>query len=195
MRAVVGIMMIGWILLSAHGEGRGEANPRVALETDQGKIVVELLPDRAPISVENFMRYIESGYYDGTIFHRVIPNFMIQGGGFTADMTPKSTRTPIQNEADNGLSNRRGTVAMARSRDPHSATAQFFINTADNEHLNHKGKTPQEWGYAVFGQVIEGMGVIDRISALETQTLGAHRNVPVQPVRIIRAYPLAGADD
>lgn len=159
-------------------------NQKVDLETSKGKIVLELYADKAPQTVKNFLAYVDSGYYDGTIFHRVIPDFMIQGGGFTAEMKKKSTQPPIQNEADNGLSNERGTIAMARTRDPHSATAQFFINTKDNDFLNHKGKYPQGWGYAVFGRVVEGMGVVDAISNVKTLTRGGYRDVPAEPIVI-----------
>jgi peptidyl-prolyl cis-trans isomerase B (cyclophilin B) len=165
----------------------GDDNPRVNLETSKGKIVLELYADKAPQSVKNFLAYVDAGYYDGTIFHRVIPDFMIQGGGFTAEMKKKRTQPPIQNEADNGIRNQRGTIAMARTQDPHSATAQFFINTKDNGFLNHKGKSTQGWGYAVFGRVVEGMGVVDAISGVKTVTRGMYRDVPAEPVVIDRA--------
>jgi peptidyl-prolyl cis-trans isomerase B (cyclophilin B) len=159
----------------------------VDLETSKGKIVLELYADKAPQTVKNFLAYVDAGYYDGTIFHRVIPGFMIQGGGFTAEMKKKGTQPPIQNEADNGVRNERGTIAMARTQDPHSATAQFFINTKDNDFLNHKGKSPQGWGYAVFGRVVEGTGVVDAISNAKTVTRGMHRDVPDKPIVITRA--------
>ena len=165
-------------------------NPRIALDTSKGRIVLELFADKAPISAENFLAYVNSGYYDGTIFHRVIPGFMIQGGGFTADMQTKPGRRPIQNEADNGLRNERGTIAMARTPDPHSASSQFFINTVDNDFLNHKRKDPRGWGYAVFGRVVEGMEVVDTISAVETGIQGMYQDVPVEPVVIKRARQL-----
>jgi len=164
-----------------------EDNLRVDLETSKGKIILELYADKAPHTVKNFLVYVDTGFYDGTIFHRVIPDFMIQGGGFTAEMKKKPTQPPIQNEADNGIPNDRGTIAMARTQDPHSATAQFFINTKDNGFLNHKGKSPQVWGYAVFGRVVEGMGVVDAISNVKTVTRGVYRNVPAEPVVITRA--------
>jgi peptidyl-prolyl cis-trans isomerase B (cyclophilin B) len=138
-------------------------------------------------AIKNFLAYVDAGFYDGTIFHRVIPDFMIQGGGFAAEMKKKSTQPPIQNEADNGVRNERGTIAMARTQNPHSATAQFFINTKDNVFLNHKGKTPQGWGYAAFGRVVEGMGVVDAISNVKTVTRGMYRNVPAEPIVITRA--------
>ena len=162
-------------------------NPRVALETSKGAIVLELYPEKAPLTVKNFMGYTESGFYKGSIFHRVIPGFMIQGGGFTTDMTSKKTGMPIKNEADNGLSNDRGTIAMARTRDPHSASSQFFINTADNHFLNYKNKTLSGWGYAVFGKVVKGMDVVDAISNVKTTTRHPYRNVPVTPVEIVNA--------
>ncbi len=168
-------------------EGAGLKNPQVVLETSKGRIVLELFPDRAPKTVDNFLGYVRWGHYDGTIFHRVIPNFMIQGGGITPDMKEKSTGLPIDNEADNGLKNRRGTVAMARTPDPHSATAQFFINTKDNRSLDHKAKTPTGWGYTVFGKVVEGMDVVDAISQVKTGTKGDYENVPVEPVIILKA--------
>jgi peptidyl-prolyl cis-trans isomerase B (cyclophilin B) len=164
--------------------------PRVALETSLGRIVIELEADKAPKSVANFLAYVKAGYYDGTVFHRVIPNFMVQGGGMTADLTPKSTQPAIQNEADNGLKNERGTVAMARTGDPHSATSQFFVNTVDNKFLNHTGKNPQGWGYAVFGKVVEGMDVVDKIAAVKTGNKGPYQNVPVEPVAITKASAL-----
>jgi len=143
-------------------------NPKVALETNLGTIVLELYPDKAPKSVENFLGYVKSGHYDATIFHRVIDGFMIQGGGFGEDMRQKPTKAPIQNEADNGLQNDRLTVAMARTNDPHSATAQFFINTVNNSFLNFSSKDARGWGYAVFGKVIEGEKVVDAISKTPT---------------------------
>jgi cyclophilin family peptidyl-prolyl cis-trans isomerase len=165
-------------------------NPQVVLETSKGKIVLELYPQKAPETVKNFLNYVDAKFYDGTIFHRVIPNFMIQGGGFTADMKQKSTQTPIKNEADTGIKNERGTIAMARTSDPHSATAQFFINTANNDFLNHKNKTPQGWGYAAFGKAIDGMDTVDAISAVKTATRGMYSDVPVEPVVIISARRL-----
>lgn len=165
-------------------------HPRVVLDTSKGKIVLELDADKAPRTVTNFLTYVDAGFYDGTIFHRVIPGFMIQGGGFTAEMQQKQTRAPIQNEADNGLQNGRGTIAMARTPDPNSATAQFFINTVDNDFLNHKSKSPQGWGYAVFGRVVEGIDVVDEISRVKTVSRGMHRDIPVEPVVIVSAKRL-----
>jgi peptidyl-prolyl cis-trans isomerase B (cyclophilin B) len=152
-----------------------------------GAIVLELYPDKAPNTVANFLQYVREGFYDGTIFHRVIANFMIQGGGLDASMTQKATRAPVPNEADNGLANGPYTVAMARTQDPNSATAQFFINVADNAFLNHSAKTLQGWGYAVFGKVVTGTEVVDKIKLVATTTRAMHQNVPKEPVTIIKA--------
>lgn len=159
-------------------------NPKVALNTSKGRIVLELYADKAPQTVKNFLAYVDAKYYDGTIFHRVIPNFMIQGGGFTVEMKRKTTRSPIKNEADRGIQNDRGTIAMARTNDPHSATAQFFINSKDNGFLNHKSKTTQGWGYTAFGRVVEGMKTVDAISAVKTTQRGPYRDVPAEAVII-----------
>lgn len=156
--------------------------PRVLLKTNMGDIELELNQDKAPKSVENFLQYVKSGQYNGTIFHRVIGNFMIQAGGFDKDMREKATRTPIQNEAANGLKNDIYTIAMARTGNPHSATAQFFINTQNNSMLNYPGQ--DGWGYAVFGKVIKGMEVVDKIKQVNTGNRGPHQNVPVQAVVI-----------
>ena len=165
----------------------GSSNPRVLLKTSKGVITLELDSKAAPKSVENFLGYVRDGFYDGTIFHRVIKGFMVQGGGFTKDMQQKSTRAPIDNEANNGLQNKRGTAAMARTMDPHSATAQFFINTVDNTFLDHKGKNPSGWGYCVFGKVVEGMNVVDAIESVSTTSKAGQRDVPATPVTIERA--------
>ncbi|KKN62350.1 hypothetical protein LCGC14_0512620 [marine sediment metagenome] len=161
--------------------------PQVKLETNYGDIIIQLDQDKAPISVNNFLSYVEEGFYNGTIFHRVIKNFMVQGGGFTQDFDQKGTHKPIENEADNGLSNKRGTVAMARTNDPHSATSQFFINTVDNDFLDFRGKAPSGWGYAVFGEVVEGMDVVDAIREVDTTMRGPHQDVPAEDVIIINA--------
>jgi peptidyl-prolyl cis-trans isomerase B (cyclophilin B) len=175
-------------ILTAAGLAAGiQAAPQVTLETNYGDIVIQLDAAAAPKTVANFIGYVNTGFYDGTIFHRVIQKFMIQGGGFTPDMTQKATKPPIPNEADNGLVNLRGTVAMARTGDPHSATAQFFINTVDNPFLNHRSKTPEEWGYCVFGKVIKGMGVVDSIAKTPTTRQGMFSDVPVEPVVIKKA--------
>jgi peptidyl-prolyl cis-trans isomerase B (cyclophilin B) len=168
-------------------------NPRVALDTTKGRIVIELYADKAPKTVKSFLDYVKAGFYNGTIFHRVIPGFMVQGGGFTPDMTEKPTRPPIPNEADNGLQNQRGTLAMARTSDPNSAASEFFINVANNTPLNFRGKTPDGWGYAVFGNVVEGMDVVDAIVQVPTTTKGPYENVPVQPVVIQKATILPAA--
>ena len=162
-----------------------EEAPKVRLQTTLGDVVLELNARRAPQTVENFLRYVQDGYYDGTIFHRVIKGFMIQGGGFTEGFDRKTTRAPIRNEADNQLKNLRGSIAMARTSDPDSATAQFFINVVDNASLNHKAKTAQGWGYAVFGKVVEGMDTVDRIRDTPTSTQGFHKDVPSTPVVIL----------
>ncbi len=174
--------LITLVAVSANMAAAG--NPKVEMETSKGKIVIELFPEKAPETVKNFLNYVDAKFYDGTIFHRVIPNFMIQGGGFTSDMKRKSAGAPIKNEADNGLKNERGTIAMARTGDPHSATAQFFINTINNDSLNHKSKTQQGWGYVVFGKVFAGMDVVDAISAVKTVTRGAYRDVPAETIEI-----------
>lgn len=161
------------------------ANPTVLIETTMGNITIELDMANAPNSSENFLAYVDDGYFVDTTFHRVIPNFMIQGGGITADMQDKpSKRAPIENEAANGLKNDRGTLAMARTSDPHSATSQFFINHADNEFLNFSSETMQGWGYAVFGKVIEGMDIIDAIAQVPTGNKGGHQNVPIDTITI-----------
>jgi peptidyl-prolyl cis-trans isomerase B (cyclophilin B) len=154
------------------------------MTTTVGPITIELDADSAPKTVENFLSYVAGGFYDGTIFHRVIDNFMIQGGGFTADMEQKSTQAPIENEANNGLKNQRGTIAMARTQDPHSATAQFFINVQDNDFLNHTGENMQGWGYAVFGKVTDGEDVLDKIRGVQTGGQAGHQDVPVEPIII-----------
>jgi peptidyl-prolyl cis-trans isomerase B (cyclophilin B) len=163
------------------------ASPVVVLTTTLGEIEIELDEAKAPITVKNFLSYVDEGFYDGVIFHRVISGFMIQGGGFTPAMVQKKTHAPIQNEAANGLKNLRGTLAMARTGDPNSATAQFFINHADNDFLNYSAPTPRGYGYAVFGRVTKGMDVVDKIAAVQTTTKGGYENVPVQNVSIVSA--------
>ena len=159
----------------------------VTLETSHGNIVIELNEGKAPETVKNFLNYVNDGFYDGTIFHRVIPNFMIQGGGFMPGMVQKRCQDPIKNEADNGLANDRGTIAMARTNDPHSATAQFFINHNDNGFLNHTAPTGAGWGYCVFGKVTDGMDSVDAIAAVSTGNDGGHSDVPVETVTINKA--------
>lgn len=163
------------------------ANPRVALETSLGKVVIELDPAKAPKTVANFLAYVKKSFYDGTIFHRVIPGFMVQGGGFTADMQQKPTDPPIQNEADNGLKNVRGALSMARTGDPNSATSQFFISVVDNKFLDYTAKTAGGWGYAVFARVTEGMDVVDKIVAVKRGNRGPLSNVPETAVVIQKA--------
>ena len=156
----------------------------ILMTTTVGPMTLELDADNAPKTVENFLSYVSDGFYNGTIFHRVINNFMVQGGGFTADMEQKATQAPIENEANNGLKNGRGTIAMARTQDPHSATAQFFINVQDNDFLNHTGENMQGWGYAVFGRVTDGEDVLDKIRCVETGSQAGHQDVPVEPIII-----------
>jgi peptidyl-prolyl cis-trans isomerase B (cyclophilin B) len=164
-----------------------DTNPKVQLETNKGTIVIELDAENAPNTVENFLGYVNKGFYDGTIFHRVIRDFMIQGGGFDLKMSQKQTGIPIKNEANNGLKNDKGTIAMARTSNPHSATAQFFINVNDNDFLNFSSETPQGWGYAVFGKVTEGMDVVEAIELSPTANKGMHQDVRVVDVVIKKA--------
>jgi cyclophilin family peptidyl-prolyl cis-trans isomerase len=176
---MVGIMTPGALGASA------QDNPVVVMETTQGNITIELLQDAAPITVENFLQYANDGFFAGTVFHRVIPGFMIQGGGLQSDLTEKTARAPIRNEADNGVTNARGTISMARTNVVDSATAQFFINTVDNARsLDHRGTSPRDYGYAVFGRVTAGMDVVDAISGVSTTRQGPHQNVPTEPVVI-----------
>ena len=164
--------------------------PKVALETSQGRMVLELNPDKAPKTVANFLEYVRSGHYDDTIFHRVIAGFMIQGGGYDQDLKKRDTRAPIANEADNGLLNERGAVAMARTGNPHSATAQFFINHRTNPFLDYRGKSPRGWGYAVFGRLVEGEEVLDAIARSPVGRQGPLNDVPKQPITILTATVL-----
>jgi peptidyl-prolyl cis-trans isomerase B (cyclophilin B) len=179
------------LLLQAAVQPASPANPIVVLETTLGDIVIELRQDRAPVSVENFLAYATSGHYDGTIFHRVLRGFMIQGGGYTPALQAKPTRPPIRNEAANGLRNLRGTVAMARAAAVRSATAEFFINVEDNGQLNHRGLMPDVYGYAVFGRVLEGMDVVDTIARVPVRRADGHEAVPVEAV-VIKRVRLAG---
>jgi peptidyl-prolyl cis-trans isomerase B (cyclophilin B) len=160
----------------------------IRLETDKGDILLELDMEKAPKTSDNFMNYVRKGHYDGTIFHRVIDGFMIQGGGFDEKMNQKPTDAPIENEATNGLKNEAYTIAMARTQDPHSATAQFFINVKDNIFLNHTAPNTRGWGYAVFGKVVEGHEVVDAIKRVRTGSNGGYQDVPEEPVKIIRAF-------
>ncbi len=179
-----GILLALSALCTAVPFAAESSNPVVVIETTMGSISVELFRDKAPKSVENFLAYVKDGYYRGTVFHRVIKGFMIQGGGLTASLARKQTKPPIPNEAGNGLKNERGTLAMARTSDINSATSQFFINTVNNASLNHRGESPDQFGYAVFGKVIDGMDVVDKIEAVATTTKGSYQNVPVTPVAI-----------
>ncbi len=164
-----------------------ETKPRVVLTTSLGSITLELDAEQAPLSTENFLGYVDDGFYDGTIFHRVIDGFMIQGGGFSPSMEQAATKGPIKNEADNGLRNERGSIAMARTQVVDSATAQFFINLVDNEFLNHRDPSPAGYGYAVFGRVVEGMEIVDAIAKVATGSQGFHQDVPQEPVLIASA--------
>lgn len=164
---------------------------QVLMTTTVGPITLELDAENAPKTVENFLSYVTDGFYNGTIFHRVIDNFMIQGGGFCADMEQKETKAPVENEANNGLKNDRGTIAMARTQDPHSATAQFFINVQDNDFLNHTAENIQGWGYAVFGKVTDGEDVLDKIRCVQTGSQMGHQDVPMEPI-IIESIALIG---
>lgn len=168
------------------------ANPQVIMTTSAGAITIELDADKAPKSVGNFLNYVQQGFYKGTIFHRVISNFMVQGGGFTADFQKKPTNPAIMNEATNGLKNVKGTLAMARTSDPHSATAQFFINVKDNDFLDHSSPTPRGWGYAVFGKVIKGMGVVEKIRNVETGSKGPFRQDVPQTTIVIEKVEIVG---
>jgi cyclophilin family peptidyl-prolyl cis-trans isomerase len=170
---------------------KGNAPMKVKLTTSMGPIVIQLDKEKAPVTTENFAKYVDSGHYDGTIFHRVIDGFMIQGGGFDKDMRQKPTQAPIKNEAANGLKNDKYTLAMARTGDPNSATAQFFINVKDNDFLNYSSPTPQGWGYAVFGKVVEGQATVDQIAKVATGNRGMHQNVPNEPVVIEKAECVA----
>ena len=169
------------------GKSSMSTNPRVKLETSMGDIVIELDAAKAPKTAANFIDYVKDGFYNGTVFHRVMDGFMIQGGGFEPGLKQKPTKAPIDNEANNGLKNDKYTIAMARTNDPHSATAQFFINVADNDFLNHTAPTSNGWGYAVFGKVTSGMDVVDKIKGVKTGNSGFHQNVPTQDVTINKA--------
>lgn len=180
------LIFVLFVLTSGCNAMSENTNPTVKIETSKGAIVLELYADKAPKTVENFLTYVKEGFFDGTIFHRVIPNFMIQGGGFTPDMQEKPNKNPIENEADNGLKNDAGTIAMARTPNPHSATSQFFINLKDNGFLNFSGQTQQGWGYCVFGKVIEGMDIVQAIEKVETSSSGAHQDVPSEAITMTK---------
>jgi peptidyl-prolyl cis-trans isomerase A (cyclophilin A) len=191
-RNVVGLAAaaIALVALSAGvaGAQTKKGNPVVVLETSKGNIEIELNEAKAPVSVANFLSYVDSKFFDGLIFHRVIANFMIQGGGFTPDMNQKTGKAPVENEAGNGLNNDKYTIAMARTNVVNSATSQFFINTKANDFLNHKDNTPQGFGYAVFGKVVKGMDVVDAIGSVKTGTKNGFNDVPLETVTIVKAY-------
>ena len=180
------LALAGMMLLRRNATPTEELAPMVTIETSKGNIVVELFSDKAPLSVKNFLQYVDGGHYNGTIFHRVISGFMIQGGGFTKDMQQKPAKAPVRNEAENGLKNLRGTLALARTPDVNSATCQFFINVVDNAFLDFTSPTPQGYGYCVFGKVVQGMEVVDQIKAVPTGRAGPFSDVPTQPVEILR---------
>ncbi len=183
--ACVGLLVLLCACQSQNKEESSMSNPSVTIRTNLGDIQVELLENKAPNTVKNFLQYVDDKHYNGTVFHRVIDGFMIQGGGMTADMKEKTTRAPIQNEASNGLSNKRGTLAMARTSDIHSATSQFFINVVDNDFLDFRSATPSGYGYCVFAQVTDGLEVVDAIKGVETSTKKGHQDVPIKAVEII----------
>jgi len=188
MRLFILFMMLSLTTLSFATENKmSDTQTKVKLTTTLGEIVIQLNPEKAPVSSANFLTYVNEGFYNGTIFHRVIPGFMAQGGGFDTSFNQKTTHASIKNEADNGLSNNRGTIAMARTPDPNSATAQFFINYKDNSFLNYTSPTPNGWGYAVFGEVIEGMDVVDAMAKQPTGNRGPHQDVPKTDIVIEKA--------
>ena len=181
------LKQITWIAAGLLLSTAALAAPTLEMKTSQGTIVIELDSEKAPKTVQNFLQYAKDGFYNGTVFHRVMDGFMIQGGGFSAEMAEKPTLAPVENEARNGLKNLRGTIAMARRQDPHSATAQFFINVADNDFLNFKSPNANGWGYCVFGKVVDGTEIVDRIKAVKTSNAGFHQDVPKEDVIIERA--------
>lgn len=194
--AVLALAVAAGTMMTDQTETHADAggSPLVTFETTHGSFAVALEPEAAPDTVDNFLQYVRDGHYDGLIFHRVIAGFMIQGGGYTADYQQRQTRAPIENEAPSAPGNDRGTIAMARTADPHSATAQFFINVVDNDFLNHRGKNPQGWGYAAFGRVVEGMETVDRIAGLETGAGGPFpSDVPAEAVVINKVTADAGS--
>jgi cyclophilin family peptidyl-prolyl cis-trans isomerase len=184
-KLLFGIMSVVFLLAFPLSNTAADKNPKVIMKTSMGDITLEFYMDKAPVTVKNFLGYVDDKFYDGTIFHRVIKGFMIQGGGHTADMNKKPTKGAIKNEADNGLSNKKGTIAMARMPDPHSATAQFFINHGDNDNLDFSAKTDQDYGYCVFGKVIAGMDVVDAIANVKIMTRRGMQNVPRETIEII----------
>ena len=185
MKNIIKYLVITTIIFLNNGaNAEMTTNTKIIIKTTSGDIKIELYDDKAPITSENFKKYVESGYFTDTIFHRVIKDFMIQGGGFTAEMGEKDSMPPIKNEANNGISNERGTIAMARTPDPHSASSQFFINLKDNNFLDFTAETSQGWGYCAFGKVFEGMDILDKIALVDTGSYGAHQDVPKEPITI-----------
>ena len=187
-------VLLAFTAFAASAAEPAAGNPTVQFETSKGAFTIELFASEAPLSTANFLEYVRSGFYDGTIFHRIVPGFVIQGGGFTADMVQKDTRAPIKNEADNGLPNLRGTLSMARRQEPDSASSQFFVNLTDNAFLNHQAPTTSGWGYAVFGRVIAGMDVIDAIAQSPTGVAGGMPDVPLTPVTVQSARVITTAE-
>lgn len=183
--------MLLLLVTVAHSDQSTWNKNMVTMKTSLGELTIELYPKEAPETVRNFLEYVEDGFFDGTIFHRVIPGFVVQGGGLTPDMQPRTTRAPIANEADNGLKNHKGTLSMARTSNPDSATSQFFINLVDNAFLDFTAKTPQGWGYAVFAKVVSGMEVVEKMGKVPTHNASGHQDVPVEPVVIEKAEIVA----
>ena len=187
MTRAVRIFIALFVLIYATSGAMAAGKPIVTFKTTMGDFTVQLDPQKTPITVANFLQYVRDGHYDGTIFHRVIPKFMVQGGGFTANFEEKSLRKPIKNEADKGFSNERGTIAMARTSDPHSATSQFFVNVVYNKFLNHSEKDERGWGYTAFGKVIDGMNIVGRMARVKTGNFGRYSDVPEEPIIIKKA--------
>ncbi len=186
------LILVSTTLFGEDNKSMSDTPIKIKLSTGIGDVVIQLDADKAPETSKNFVAYTKDGFYDGTVFHRVIPGFMAQGGGFSTDFTQKTTKDPIKNEADNGLKNTLGTVAMARTNDPHSATSQFFINLKDNSFLDYKSSTPQGWGYTVFGKVIEGMDVVEKMATIPTGSKNGHQDVPQTDIVIESAQLISG---
>ena len=187
---ILGVAIVIHLVFATAAYSQTTENPMIKMSTNFGDIQIELFPKEAPDTTSNFLRYVKDGFFDGLIFHRVIPDFVIQGGGFEPGMRKRATNPPIENEADNGLKNKRGTLSMARTNDPHSATSQFFINLKDNDFLDYKSKDANGWGYAVFAKVVSGMDVVDAIANATTGNVGGHSDVPVEDVVIEKAVLL-----
>ena len=181
---ITGVLLLGFVTATSFAANKATNNPQVEIQTSQGNFVIELYPDKAPKTVANFLQYVNSDFYKGTIFHRVINNFMIQGGGFMRDLREKPTNAPIANEANNGLLNELGTIAMARTNDPDSATSQFFINLTNNQFLNYSNPSPELMGYCVFGKVVSGLEVVQKIGIMPTTSVGGYSDVPVKAITI-----------